>query len=71
MKQQLSRAGTTALAAAEDSGKAFWALFGALLLGMLSAIGGAMLGGGRGRVLRVVTPAPAGAVGGQRTEAHA
>jgi hypothetical protein len=35
---------TGALAAAEDTGKAFWGLFGALLLGMLSAVLGATTG---------------------------
>lgn len=35
----------SALAAAEESSKAFWAIFGALLLGMLAALGGAVLGG--------------------------
>jgi hypothetical protein len=35
---------TGALAAAEDTGKAFWGVFGALLLGMLSAVLGATVG---------------------------
>lgn len=35
---------TGALTAAEDTGKAFWGVFGALLLGMLSAVLGATVG---------------------------
>lgn len=49
MQRRLSSAGETALAAAEDSGKAFWALFGALLLGMAAAIGGAVVGSDESR----------------------
>lgn len=33
-----------ALSVAEDTGKAFWGVFGALLLGMLAAVGGALVG---------------------------
>ena len=39
----------SALAVAEDSSKAFWALFAALLLGMLAAIAGAVVAGDRGQ----------------------
>jgi len=51
LKRNLEQAGTSALGAAEQTGKAFWGLFGALFLGMLAAVGGAILGGGprRGR----------------------
>ena len=42
--QALQNVQTGALAAAEDTGKAFWGLFGALLLGMLSAVFGAIVG---------------------------
>jgi hypothetical protein len=47
-----------ALEAAEASSKAFWVLFGELLVGMVSAIGGAAVGSDTGRrpVARVVSP---------------
>jgi hypothetical protein len=50
---------TGALKAAEASGKAFWGVFGALLLGLIAALIGGALGvpGGRGRRReRVATP---------------
>jgi hypothetical protein len=41
-----------ALSAAEDTGKAFWGVFGALFLGMIASIGGALVGSAsRGRKL--------------------
>lgn len=46
-KQRLANASQAALTAAEDSSKAFWVLFGALLLGMLAAVVGAVVGGNR------------------------
>jgi hypothetical protein len=47
MQRQLASARQAALAAAEESSKAFWALFAALLLGMLAAVGGAIVAGAR------------------------
>ena len=50
-----------ALSAAEDTGKAFWGVFGALFLGMVAAIGGALVGsakGGRRRPRPVVSARP-------------
>jgi hypothetical protein len=38
-----------ALRAAESTGKAFWGVFGAMLVGMIAAVLGAMLGGGPNR----------------------
>ncbi len=48
MKQRADRASYAALSAAEESSKAFWAIFGSLLLGMLAAIAGAMVAGDQG-----------------------
>jgi hypothetical protein len=62
IEQELAEARTDALVAAEDTGKAFWGLFGALLLGMVAAIGGALVGsskGGRRRPQPVVRERPA------------
>ena len=42
--QRLQAAETGALKAAEASGKAFWGVFGALLLGLIAAVIGAALG---------------------------
>lgn len=49
-----------ALAAAEGTGKAFWGLFGALLLGMLSAIAGAAVGVNKRQRLWAAAVGPAG-----------
>jgi hypothetical protein len=49
LRRDMANARTTALAAAEQSSKAFWALFGALLLGMLAALGGAFTAGAKHR----------------------
>jgi hypothetical protein len=43
LQRDLQETRTSALSAAEQSSKAFWAIFGALLLGMLAALGGALL----------------------------
>ncbi|MDF3068727.1 MAG: hypothetical protein K0R38_4328 [Polyangiaceae bacterium] len=48
MKQQADRASHAALSAAEESSKAFWALFVSLLLGMLAAIAGSTVAGNEG-----------------------
>ena len=48
VERRLESAGQTALAVAEESSKAFWALFGALLLGMVAAIAGAVVATDRG-----------------------
>lgn len=48
MKQQLAEVRHDALSAAEDTGKAFWGVFGALFLGMIAAIGGALVGSSKG-----------------------
>ena len=42
--QLAERAQTGALRAADATGKAFWGVFAALLLGMIAAVGGALLG---------------------------
>lgn len=47
--QRLSNVSRTALEAAEDSSAAFWALFGALLLGLAAAVGGSVVASDRGR----------------------
>lgn len=61
MKRDLSDARESALAAAEQSSKAFWAIFGALLLGMAAALGGAALAGSRGpHARRSMRTAPLG-----------
>ncbi|HEY0705714.1 MAG TPA: hypothetical protein VGG33_02900 [Polyangia bacterium] len=52
-----NQARTTALAAADKAGKAFWGVFLALLLGALSAAAGGVLGMGRG-IKRVVLDEP-------------
>lgn len=60
--QRLAETREDALSAAENTGKAFWGVFGALLLGMLAAIGGALVGsakGGRRRPRTVVRDRPA------------
>jgi len=44
LRQQAEQAGTTALQAAETTGKGLLGLFFAMLLGLVAAIGGAMLG---------------------------
>jgi hypothetical protein len=72
VERQLTSAGHTALAAAEDSSKAFWVLFGALLLGMVAAIGGSVVASDRGRhsarrLAPLTRPAPAS---GRRAEAY-
>jgi hypothetical protein len=46
--QSRGRIQQDALSVAEDTGKAFWGVFGALLLGMLAAIGGALVGSAKG-----------------------
>lgn len=48
------RAETTALQAAESTGKGLWWVFGTLLLGLIAAVGGAMLGDSlpQGRVIK-------------------
>ena len=54
VQRELRDAQQSALAAAEQSSKAFWAIFGALLLGMLAALGGALLAGNKEHTLRRV-----------------
>lgn len=49
LKQTWSDAQTSALGAVESSGTAFWGLFGALFLGLIASVGGAVVGGHRGR----------------------
>lgn len=52
VRRELAEAGRDAMVVAEDTGKAFWGVFGALLFGMIAAIGGALVGsstGGRKR----------------------
>lgn len=46
-RQRMAEARRDALRVAEDAGKASWGVFGALLLGMVSAIGGALVGSGK------------------------
>ncbi len=72
MSQRLSSAGETALAAAEDSSTAFWALFGALLLGMAAAIGGSVVASDRSRrfAVRDAPPHRPVATGGRHAEAY-
>ena len=43
----VDRAQTGALKAADVTGKAFWGVFAALLLGMIAAVGGSLVGVGR------------------------
>ncbi len=72
VEQRLVEARETALTAVEDSSKAFWALFGALLLGMVAAIGGAVVASDRGRdaALRHAPSLRGGAPRGQHVEAY-
>ena len=58
MRERMAAARNDALQFAEDSGKAFWGVFGALFLGMLSAIGGAVVGSEHYRRPRHVTTPP-------------
>jgi hypothetical protein len=53
VKRDLVDVRESALAAAEQSSKAFWAVFGALLLGLGAALGGSVLAGNRGQRVAV------------------
>jgi len=71
MSQTARDVQTGALAAAEDTGKAFWGLFGALLLGMLSAVGGATLGVAKRQRLWSASGTPDGSAPPEAFGAHA
>jgi hypothetical protein len=71
MSQTARDVQTGALAAAEDTGKAFWGLFGALLLGMLSAVAGATVGVSKRQRLWASPVAPDGSAAPEAFGAHA